>query len=189
MTIDSLFCTCVSGCSSCVQVQFLQRAVDVLCQCRRTLMYTYVFAFYLRRNNQSLIFEENQKDLAFATEQLSEYLERDSVDTLTHLMPGVRPDQVPESLMSLASAPFSVSYSSSLPPTNAARGHKPAAAAAATAPPQSRAHSLLLGVGCLDRFCGGDDRGGRNVVCSGAREHAGGDPAREAARAGQDALL
>ena len=40
-----------------IEVQFLKRAVDVLCQCRQTLMYTYVFAFYLRKNNQSMIFE------------------------------------------------------------------------------------------------------------------------------------
>lgn len=59
------------------QVQFLKRAVDILCQCRQTLMFTYVFAYYLRKNNQSLIFEANQKDLESATETLSEYLERD----------------------------------------------------------------------------------------------------------------
>lgn len=40
-----------------IEVQFLKKAVDVLCQCRATLMYTYVFAFYLRKNNQSIIFE------------------------------------------------------------------------------------------------------------------------------------
>jgi len=40
-----------------IEVQFLKKAVDVLCQCRQTLMYTYVFAFYLQRNNQSIIFE------------------------------------------------------------------------------------------------------------------------------------
>ena len=60
-----------------IEVQFLKKAVDVLCQCRQTLMYTYVFAFYLKKNNQSIIFEDNQKDLEIATEQLSEYLERD----------------------------------------------------------------------------------------------------------------
>lgn len=60
-----------------LQVQFLKRAVDILCQCRQTLMCTYVFAYYLRKNNQSLIFEANQKDLESATEKLSEYLERD----------------------------------------------------------------------------------------------------------------
>lgn len=40
-------------------------------------MYTYVFAYYLRKNNQSVIFEDNQRDLESATETLSEYLERD----------------------------------------------------------------------------------------------------------------
>lgn len=60
-----------------IEVQFLNRAVDVLCHCRQTLMYTYVFAYYLSKNNQSLIFEDNQKDLESATETLSEYLERD----------------------------------------------------------------------------------------------------------------
>jgi len=60
-----------------IEVQFLKKAVDVLTQCRSTLMYTYVFAFYLKRNNQSHIFEDNQKDLENATEQLSEYLERE----------------------------------------------------------------------------------------------------------------
>lgn len=60
-----------------IEVQFLKKAVDILCQCRQTLMYTYVFAYYLRKTNQSVIFEENQKDLERATEMLSEYLERD----------------------------------------------------------------------------------------------------------------
>lgn len=60
-----------------IEVQFLRKAVDVLCQCRTTLMYTYVFAYYLVKNNHSLIFEANQKDLESATEQLSEYLERE----------------------------------------------------------------------------------------------------------------
>ncbi|XP_055854750.1 E3 ubiquitin-protein ligase ariadne-1 isoform X1 [Episyrphus balteatus] len=60
-----------------IEVQFLKKAVDILCQCRQTLMYTYVFAYYLKKNNQSMIFEDNQKDLESATEKLSEYLERD----------------------------------------------------------------------------------------------------------------
>jgi ariadne-1 len=60
-----------------IEVQFLKKAVDCLCLCRQTLMYTYVFAFYLSKNNQSIIFEDNQRDLEHATEQLSEYLERD----------------------------------------------------------------------------------------------------------------
>lgn len=60
-----------------IEVQFLNRAVDVLCQCRQTLMYTYVFAYYQAKTNQSIIFEDNQRDLENATETLSEYLERD----------------------------------------------------------------------------------------------------------------
>lgn len=69
-----------------IEVQFLKKAVDVLCMCRRTLMYTYVFAYYLKKNNQSMIFEDNQSDLQTSTEQLSEYLERDiTTDVLTDI--------------------------------------------------------------------------------------------------------
>ncbi|CAH1797909.1 unnamed protein product [Owenia fusiformis] len=65
-----------------IEVQFLHKAVDVLCQCRQTLMFTYVFAFYLKKNNQSIIFEDNQKDLENSTETLSEFLERDITSEL-----------------------------------------------------------------------------------------------------------
>jgi ariadne-1 len=60
-----------------IEVQFLKKAVEVLCLCRQTLMYTYAFAFYLRRNNHSIIFEDNQSDLEIAVEKLSGYLERE----------------------------------------------------------------------------------------------------------------
>ena len=43
--------------STWIEVQFLTKAVDVLCECRRTLMYTYVFAFYLEKNNHTQMFE------------------------------------------------------------------------------------------------------------------------------------
>ena len=49
-----------------IEVQFLQKAVDILCDCRRTLMYTYVFAYYLRKNNQCDIFEVDTLQLSFA---------------------------------------------------------------------------------------------------------------------------
>ncbi len=55
----------------------MKKAVDVLCQCRQTLRYTYAFAYYLMKNNHTQIFEDNQRDLEMATEKLSEYLERD----------------------------------------------------------------------------------------------------------------
>ena len=60
-----------------IEVQFLQKAVNILQHCRQTLMYTYVFAFYLKKNNQQVLFEDNQSDLETATETLSGYLERD----------------------------------------------------------------------------------------------------------------
>ncbi|RUP50342.1 hypothetical protein BC936DRAFT_139583 [Jimgerdemannia flammicorona] len=59
-----------------IEVQFLRKAVDTLCQCRMTLKWTYAFAFYLQKNNMTEIFEDNQKDLEMATEQLSELLEK-----------------------------------------------------------------------------------------------------------------
>jgi len=37
-------------------------------------MFAYVFAFYLKTNNQSLIFEYNKRDLEKATEKLSKCL-------------------------------------------------------------------------------------------------------------------
>lgn len=60
-----------------IETQFLKKAVDILSQGRRALMYTYAFAFFLKTSNMSAIFEENQSDLELATEQLSEFLERD----------------------------------------------------------------------------------------------------------------
>jgi len=59
-----------------VEVQFLKNAVDVLCECRQTLKWTYCFAYYLVRNNMSQIFEDIQADLEMAVEQLSELCEK-----------------------------------------------------------------------------------------------------------------
>ncbi len=60
-----------------IEVQFIRKAVEILLQCRQTLMYTYAFAFYLKRNNHSIIFEDNQADLEISVEKLSSYLERE----------------------------------------------------------------------------------------------------------------
>lgn len=60
-----------------IETQYLKKAVDALNECRRTLMYTYAFAFYLEKGNQTTIFENNQRDLELATEQLSELLEKE----------------------------------------------------------------------------------------------------------------
>lgn len=73
------------------EVSFLLKAVEVLVSCRQTLMYTYVFAYYLEKNHQSKIFEDNQQDLENAVEVLSGYLERDvAVDNLSQMKPKVQ---------------------------------------------------------------------------------------------------
>ncbi|CAF3649474.1 unnamed protein product [Rotaria socialis] len=57
--------------------QAIYKAFNVLKECRCTLKYTYAFAYYLHRNNQAEVFEQNQADLERATEALSGYLEQE----------------------------------------------------------------------------------------------------------------
>jgi ariadne-1 len=57
--------------------QAFPEACRVLQQCRQTLKYTYAFAYYLERNNDAEIFEQNQADLERATEVLSGFLENE----------------------------------------------------------------------------------------------------------------
>nr|OQO24589.1 hypothetical protein B0A51_09000 [Rachicladosporium sp. CCFEE 5018] len=59
-----------------IEVQFLESASKALQQCRQTLKWTYAFAYYLARNNQTEIFEDNQKDLEMAVENLSKMFEK-----------------------------------------------------------------------------------------------------------------
>ncbi|KAF2664572.1 RING finger protein [Microthyrium microscopicum] len=59
-----------------IEVQFLDSASKALQRCRQTLKWTYAFAFYLERNNLTEIFEDNQKDLEMAVENLSELFEK-----------------------------------------------------------------------------------------------------------------
>lgn len=59
-----------------IEVQFLDNASQALQQCRQTLKWTYAFAYYLARNNLTEIFEDNQKDLELAVENLSEMFEK-----------------------------------------------------------------------------------------------------------------
>lgn len=65
------------GGASITQTPILQESVLVLNRCRRTLMFTYAFAYFLEDNNQAHIFMTNQEDLQRATENLSEHLERE----------------------------------------------------------------------------------------------------------------
>lgn len=59
------------------EVLFLKRAVDSLRRSRQILISTYVFAYYSKKSNQLLMFEDNQRDLELATENLSWFLEQD----------------------------------------------------------------------------------------------------------------
>ncbi|KAF2878087.1 hypothetical protein BDV95DRAFT_479561, partial [Massariosphaeria phaeospora] len=59
-----------------IEVQFLDSASQALQQCRQTLKWTYAFAYYLARANLTEIFEDNQKDLEMAVENLSEMFEK-----------------------------------------------------------------------------------------------------------------
>lgn len=59
-----------------IEVQFLDTASHVLQECRQTLKWTYAFAYYLAKNNKTTMFEDNQKDLELAVENLSEMFEK-----------------------------------------------------------------------------------------------------------------
>lgn len=59
-----------------IEVQFLDTASKALQQCRQSLKWTYAFAYYLKRNNMTEMFEDNQKDLQMAVEALSEMFEK-----------------------------------------------------------------------------------------------------------------
>lgn len=61
-----------------IKVEFVAQAVEVLLQCRRTLMYSYIFSYFMATiDNQMYIFEENLKYLVQRTEELSEILEHE----------------------------------------------------------------------------------------------------------------
>lgn len=44
-----------------IEVQFLSKAVETLGKCRTFLKWTYAMAFYLQKNNETQMFEDNQK--------------------------------------------------------------------------------------------------------------------------------
>ncbi|KAF8578040.1 hypothetical protein K439DRAFT_512502 [Ramaria rubella] len=58
-----------------IEVQFARKAVDEVERCRMTLKWTYAMAFYLDKGNEKELFEDNQRDLEKAVEDLSELLE------------------------------------------------------------------------------------------------------------------
>lgn len=54
----------------------MTKAIGILSQCRKTLIYSYIFTFYLEESNQGTILD-NRKDVQTVTEALSDYCERD----------------------------------------------------------------------------------------------------------------
>jgi len=64
------------------EVQFMQKAFETLGECRNVLMNTYVFAFYIKRNNHIEMFENNQRDLENAVEKLCDHLERQDLSSM-----------------------------------------------------------------------------------------------------------
>jgi ariadne-1 len=58
-------------------VKFLDTSILTLAECRRALMYTYAFAFFINPNHQKAIFEINQEKLEAAVEELSHLLENE----------------------------------------------------------------------------------------------------------------
>ncbi|KAE9394687.1 hypothetical protein BT96DRAFT_1022402 [Gymnopus androsaceus JB14] len=58
-----------------IEVQFMKKAVEEVEKCRMTLKWTYAMAYYLVKGNEKDLFEDNQRDLEKAVEDLSELLE------------------------------------------------------------------------------------------------------------------
>nr|GAT59280.1 predicted protein [Mycena chlorophos] len=58
-----------------IEVQFMKKAVEELDKCRVTLKWTYAMAYYLAKGNEKEMFEDNQRDLERAVEELSELVE------------------------------------------------------------------------------------------------------------------
>ncbi|GBE80423.1 hypothetical protein BKA93DRAFT_828403 [Sparassis latifolia] len=65
----------ITSALSWIEVQFMRKAVDEVIRCRTTLMWTYGMAYYMDAGNQKELFEDNQRDLERAVEELSELIE------------------------------------------------------------------------------------------------------------------
>lgn len=60
-----------------LQLRDLDKSFGILLACRKMLMMSYIFAYFVIEGNQKAIFEENQRDLENAVEILSNYLKLD----------------------------------------------------------------------------------------------------------------
>jgi len=61
--------------SSWVDVEYIQKGVEQLIECRGSLKYTYVYGYYLDEGPEKNLFEYLQEELERTTELLSEILE------------------------------------------------------------------------------------------------------------------
>ena len=57
--------------------RFFDLALQTLEESRRVLMNTYIFAYYIKRNNHLDMFENNQRDLEVAVEMLCSLMEQE----------------------------------------------------------------------------------------------------------------
>lgn len=70
-----------------IKNEFVSLAVETLLQCRRNLMHSYIFSYFMcTLDNQMFLFEENLKYLEQSTETLSEILEHDVTAENVHRM-------------------------------------------------------------------------------------------------------
>jgi len=77
------------------EVQFLSDALQALLKCRTTLMYTYIFSYYLTEDDSNTcIFVDNQTDLQNRVEDLSSFLEREMIDIQVSDVKAVRLDVI-----------------------------------------------------------------------------------------------
>jgi ariadne-1 len=75
---------CISSGMTPTDASYLEQTAHTLFMCRRTLKYSYVYAYYLTSGNRKL-FDHNQGQLEFATEQLSKMIEGSDVERLAVL--------------------------------------------------------------------------------------------------------
>jgi ariadne-1 len=61
-----------------IKIEFVAEAVEILLECRRTLMHSYIFSYFMTTiDNQMYIFEKNLQYLEQLTEELSEIIEHE----------------------------------------------------------------------------------------------------------------
>lgn len=53
----------------------MEKSFEIVLACRKSLMISNIFAYFVIGDNQKTIFEENQRDLETAVELLSNYLQ------------------------------------------------------------------------------------------------------------------